>query len=328
MSDRNGQLPLNADGLKDNLQSEIPFQAEPILLIAFNRPDHLERLIDRLRETQPARIFLAVDGPRTGHTTDSERVERTRSLVSHIDWECDVRTLFQERNLGCGEGVSAAITWFFSNVERGIILEDDILPQSSFFGFCSELLQAYENDDRVLAISGCNFVPPDILESNAPYRFSRVPHIWGWATWRRAWALHDLNIGGWREKLPERELLKQMRYSPAGYLYWRTNFEMMAKHAIDTWDFQLVYAGMANQALTATSNVNLIDNIGWGEESTHTADRPNYLRRSENIVLPVGTLPVRVDEKADSWSRKHVFGASTLGLMKQAVRYVKRSKSS
>jgi hypothetical protein len=303
------------------------FDSEPLLLIAFNRPDHLERLIDRLKETQPTRIFLAVDGPRAGHPTDSDRVARTRALVSHIDWPCEVRTLFQESNLGCGEGVSAAISWFFSQVERGIILEDDILPQSSLFGFCSELLQTYENDSRVLAISGCNFVPPEELEFDAPYRFSRVPHIWGWATWKRAWALHDLNIEGWRTALPERRLLRQMGYSPAGFLYWRTNFDMMARHAIDTWDFQLVFAGMANQALTATSNVNLVDNIGWGEESTHTADKPTYLRQSEQIHLPVGTLPVRVDEKADSWSRKNVFGASTLGLMKQAVRYVKRRKS-
>ncbi|HAN70268.1 MAG TPA: nucleotide-diphospho-sugar transferase, partial [Actinobacteria bacterium] len=149
---------------------------EPLLLIAFNRPDHFEQLIERLRETKPQRIYVAIDGPRSGHPTDAERVQRTRDLVQTIDWTEDVRTLIQESNLGCGLGVSTALTWFFDHEVRGIILEDDILPRATFFNFCSELLDRYADDDRVLAISGCNFVPPEFQgRPDQAYRFSRVP---------------------------------------------------------------------------------------------------------------------------------------------------------
>ena len=132
---------------------------EPILVMAFNRPDHLQVLINRLRDVKAAQIYVAIDGPRSARQGEAEHVQKCRDLVRSIDWPCNVTTLFQDNNLGCGMGVSTAITWFFSHVERGIILEDDIIPDPSFFPYCTELLDRYENDDRVFAISGCNFVP-------------------------------------------------------------------------------------------------------------------------------------------------------------------------
>lgn len=301
--------------------------SEPLLLIAFNRPDHFAQLIERLRETGPQRVYVAVDGPRTGHPTDADRVRQTRDLIATIDWTTDVRTLVQESNLGCGQGVSTAITWFFENEERGIILEDDILPRESFFGFCSELLDRYAEDERVLTISGCNFVPPEHLGRPGPYRFSRVPHIWGWATWRRAWQIHDLDISDWRERMPARKLWEVSGHSPGGFVFWRSIFDLMARDGIDTWDMQLVFAGMERDMLTATSNVNLVDNIGWGDIATHTVERPAYLRQSEEITLPTAPVTVEVDEKADAWSRKVVFGATTTGLIGQGIRYVRQRLS-
>lgn len=298
---------------------------EPLLLIAFNRPEHFEQLIERLRETQPQRIYVAIDGPRLGHATDAERVARTRELVQTIDWTTDVHTLFQDTNLGCGLGVSTALTWFFEHEERGIILEDDILPRESFFDFCSELLDRYESDDRVLAISGCNFVPPEFQgDSEQPYRFSRVPHIWGWATWRRAWDLHDLDMSGWREQMAWSQLWKVSGHSLGGMVFWRSIFDLMARNQIDTWDMQLVFAGMSRDMYTATSNVNLVDNIGFGSVATHTDVRPGYLRTSEDISLPTAPVAVRVDERADGWSRKVVFGSTTAGLFGQAFRYLRQ----
>ena len=155
---------------------------EPILLLAFNRPDYLAGLIERLREVQPTRIFIAIDGPREDRPEEASKVQACRDLVGTIDWPCEITTLFQESNLGCGLGVSTAITWFFDNVERGIILEDDLEPDPSFFGYCSELLDRYEQDPRVFAISGCNYVPSaDQGFPDQSYRFSQVAHIWGWA---------------------------------------------------------------------------------------------------------------------------------------------------
>jgi hypothetical protein len=298
---------------------------EPVLVIAFNRPDHLAQLIDRLRRTQPGLVYVAIDGPRGDRPADADLVQRTRDAVAAIDWPCDVHTLFQDRNLGCGVGVSTAIGWFLGQEERGIILEDDILPRDSFFGFCTELLDRYQDDDRVLAISGCNFVPPEAVTRPGPYRFSRVPHIWGWATWRRAWGLHDLDISDWRQQLPRRGLWEAVGRSPSAYVYWKTHFDLMARGAVDTWDYQLVFAGFAHGALTATSNVNLVDNVGFGVDATHTPDQPGFLRHSEDIELPTRDMPVAVDERADKWSQRHVFGASVAGMSAMGLRYVRRS---
>lgn len=300
---------------------------DPVLLIAFNRPDHFGQLIERLRETRPQRIYIAVDGPRSGNVDDTVAVAKTRDLVAAIDWTQEIHTLFQETNLGCGVGVSTAISWFFRHEERGIILEDDILPRESFFEFCSELLDRYAGDPHVLAISGCNFVPPEHLSEPTPYRFSRVPHIWGWATWRDKWAIHDLDISDWNSRMSWRKLLKVSGYSPGGVVFWRSIFNLMASGKIDTWDMQLVFAGMERDMYTATSNVNLVDNIGFGDLATHTEVRPAYLRPSEEIKLPTDYVAVDVDEKADAWSRKVVFGATTSGLIGQAVRYFRRKPS-
>ena len=302
-----------------------PVIRDPLLVIAFNRPEHLSALIDRLRETQPPKVYLAIDGPREAHPSDTETVQACRDLVKNIDWDVEVRTLFQDRNLGCGLGVSSAISWFFEHEERGIILEDDILPRASFFEFCSELLDRYENDERVLAISGCNFVPAQFQSRpDLPYRFSRVPHIWGWATWRRSWELHDLDMSDWRTRLPLRKLWGAVGGSPAGLIFWKSIFDLMASQKVDTWDMQLVLEGMVRDMWTATSNVNLVDNIGFGGLATHTHDRPQYLRTSEEISLPLPMAPVTVDEEADAWSRKVVFGATARGLLDQGVRYLKQ----
>lgn len=298
--------------------------SEPLLLIAFNRPDLFRQLIERLRETKPQRIYVALDGPRVGHPTDAQRVQESRDLIRTIDWTSDVQTLMQDTNLGCGLGVSTAVTWFFDHEERGIILEDDVLPRASFFEFCGELLDRYEKDERVLAISGCNFVPPEHQsDPRQAYRFSRVPHIWGWATWRRSWQLHSLDMSNWRSRMSTRQLWEVAGHSPGGFVFWRSIFDLMARNQVDTWDMQFVFEGMSRGMLTATSNVNLVDNIGFGGTATHTEVRPAYLRVSEEIRIPTTSVPVEVDENADAWSRSVVFGATTSGLIGQGVRYVK-----
>lgn len=299
---------------------------EPLLLIAYNRPDHFAQVIQRLRKVGPNRIYVAIDGPRDGHLEDARQVQATRDLVHTIDWTDAVQTLIQPVNLGCGLGVSTALNWFFDQEERGIILEDDILPQESFFEFCTELLDRYAQDDRVLAISGCNFVPPDFQSSpGSAYRFSRVPHIWGWATWRRSWNLHSLDMSNWRDRMSTRKLWEVSGHSAGGFVFWRSIFELMAQNKVDTWDMQLVFEGMTRDMFTATSNVNLVDNIGFGVSATHTDVRPTYLRVSEEVTLPTDPIPVEVDERADAWSRKVVFGATTPGLIGQGIRYLKQS---
>ena len=301
---------------------------EPVLVMAFNRPDHLQVLLARLREVQPTQLYVAIDGPRASRDGEGAQVQACRDLVASVDWDCDVQTLFQESNLGCGLGVTTAITWFFANVDRGIILEDDIIPDPSFFPFCTELLDRYANNDRVFAISGCNFVPPEAQgHPDLPYRFSQVPHIWGWATWRRSWDQHRLDIAGWRKELPPTKLWARSGHSLPASVYWASTFELLARKEVDTWDGQFVLASMVSHQLTATSNVNLIENIGFGESATHTFEDRNELPPITPIMVPTSPVAVTLDGKADAWTRRHHFRATWRGMLHQADRYRRQRKA-
>ncbi len=299
--------------------------AEPVLLIAFNRPDLLAEVIGRVRPARPPRVYLAVDGARPDRAGEAERVQACRDMVSALDWGCEVHTLFREDNLGCGRGVSGAITWFLAHEERGIILEDDIVVDPSFFGFAAELLERYQHDDRVVAITGTNFVPPEFMTDPTGYRFSRVPVVWGWATWRSTWDRYAFDIDGWRAQLPARRAWPAMGGTVGSYLFWSANFDLMARHAIDTWDLQLVFASMAAGGWTATPQVSLVDNVGFRADATHTLRTPDYLRSVEPIDLPPAERPVVLDERADRWLMHHVYGATLPGLAAQGLRGARRA---
>lgn len=300
---------------------------EPILVMGFNRPELLAKLVDRLREVQPSRVYLAIDGPRPERAGEAELVAQSRSIANQIDWDCDVTTLFQETNLGCGLGVSTAISWFFQHEERGIILEDDILPTPSFFGYCEVLLDRYQDDDRVFAISGCNFVPTDHQSNpDKPYRFTNIPHIWGWASWRRSWQDYRLDIEDWRTRLPLRSLWRVTHRSLPAFVYWVSTFELLAKRQVDTWDGQLVLTAMENGQLIANSNVNLIENLGFGETATHTIEDRNDLQPLEAMLFPVAEVPVVRDVRADDWTRKNHFLATWRGMLGQAQRFAQMKR--
>lgn len=300
---------------------------EAVLLIAFNRPDHLTVLIDRLREVQPTRVYLAVDGARPSRAGEAELVGACQALAGAIDWTCEVNTLFREKNLGCGLGVSSAISWFFEHEERGIILEDDIIPDPSFFPFCVELLDRYRDDSRVFAISGCNFVPPEGLSSTGSYRFAQVPHIWGWATWRRSWDEYQLDIAGWRRRLPIHKLWARSGKRLTATVFWTGTFELLARKQVDTWDGQLVLASMAANQWTATSNVNLVENLGFGADATHTVDEVDTLE-VQPIAIPTTAVPVELDRRADAWTRRHHFRMSVIGMVHQLYRFARLRRGS
>ena len=291
----------------------------PVLLLGFNRPDEMRGLIECLRPHAPEHIYIAVDGPREGRPAEADNVARTRAATELIDWPCEVNTLFRDRNLGCGPGVSSAISWFFDNVDAGIILEDDIRPAATFFPFVEELLERYGDDDRVWAVSGNNFVPPEQLSGEASYRFAVIPHIWGWATWRRTWRQYNFDLSGWQRDLGARRLFEAAGRSPAGYAFWWRSFSQVAGNP-DTWDFQFTAAAMRQGALTATSNVNLTENVGFGADSTHTVNPPDFLRSPGEVQFPlVHPYTVGVDQRAETWTRRHVCGATYRGVALRGV---------
>ena len=295
----------------------------PVLLIGFNRPELLERVIDRLRTAQPRQVFLAVDGPREGVTRDESKVERTRECARLFDWKCDVYTLFREENLGCGRAVSGAITWFFDQVDEGIILEDDVLPDLSFFPYVEELLGRYRDDQRVIGVSGSSYLPSDVAPSHGSYRFSMIPNIWGWATWSDRWDRYRFDIKDWRRRLPTRRLWHWVHHSPWALAFWSAQFDLVGRHRIDTWDLQWVAAAMSTIGLTATPNVNLVENIGWGEGSTHTQLVPDHLQAVRSIDFPLQHPMIEWNSAGDAWTNKHAYQASITGAVERLGRLVR-----
>jgi hypothetical protein len=294
----------------------------PILVLGFNRPDRVRQLLASLSTLAPQQLFFAVDGPRRDRPSDQELVTQTQKSAELINWDCEIHTQFQVENLGCGRGVTAGIDWFFSHVPEGIILEDDIILSPSFFPFCAELLDKYRDDNRVWCVSGSNRLPQEKVSQDFSYRFSTIPQIWGWATWADRWKEYAFDISGWRSNgLSSVKLLQTVNYRLGAFAYWSANFDLMAKMAVDTWDIQLINAAMRNGGLGAIPNVNLVENLGWGEEATHTKATPGFIQPVSNMTFPLTHPTVVVDSRADKFMNQRLYQATPLGLVQQYIRY-------
>jgi hypothetical protein len=297
---------------------------DAVLLIAFNRPTETQAVINRLRQVKPKKIYFAVDGPRPDRPREEMLVKEVRALVSSFDWDCTVSTRFLDANLGCGEGVSTAISWVLATEDSVIVLEDDIIPKNSFFKYCDELLELYKDDEDVFAVSGCNFVPEKFLPETESYRFSSIPHVWGWAVWKRSWETYSFDISNWRQDLPIRELRKSLGGSIVATFMWTRIFDLMAAKKIDTWDYQLCYAVLKSRSKVATVNVNSVTNIGFGNNATHTALAPSYLLDAQEIRFPLSHPAKTLNAEVDKWSQRNVMGASFSGLLRAALKSLKK----
>ncbi len=241
----------------------------PVLFLVFNRPDTTSQVFDQIRKVQPKQLFIAADGPRADKEGEKETCEQVRRMVlDNIEWKCEVRTLFRDTNLGCGKAVSRAIDWFFDHVEQGIILEDDTLPDATFFIFCEQLLHYYNEKEEIMHIGGSNFEIEAAI-GNTSYYFSRYNHIWGWATWRRAWHLYRFNCDQVEAQLLK-EKLKKNNFTNDEINYWIQNFNFINAHEIDTWDYQWHFTMWLNEGIAIIPSKNLISNIGIGKNATHT----------------------------------------------------------
>jgi hypothetical protein len=241
----------------------------PVAFFIFNRPDTTARVFEAIRRAAPPRLLIVADGPRPGRPGETEQCAAARAVVAGVDWPCQVSHNFSESNLGCRSRVSSGLDWVFETVEEAIILEDDCLPHPSFFRFCQELLERYRDDRRVMTISGNNhlFGRKDVTDS---YYFSRYPHIWGWACWRRSWQLYDADMAQWPQVRDAGGL--EASFPPRQARYWRYVFEAVRRGEIDTWDYQLTFSCLLNQALCITPTVNLVSNLGFGAGATNTTD--------------------------------------------------------
>jgi hypothetical protein len=289
------------------------YRCPPVLVLAFNRPDHTRRVLQAVRCARPSRLFVAVDGPRASRAGESTSVRQVQALVEEVDWPCEVRTLFREANLGCKVAVSQAITWFFDEVEAGIVLEDDCVAHPSFFPFAAELLERFRHDQRVLTISGDNF-QFGRRRTGYSYYFSRYPHIWGWATWRRAWRLYDHEMRYWPEMRDGGWLLDVVRSREAAE-YWCKIFDATYHERNTSWAYRWTYAAWLHSGLTVLPNVNLVSNIGFGAGATHTSQRedPAAALSTEQMDLPLRHPPYVIrDDRADRFTQATLFRSAPL----------------
>jgi len=260
----------------------VPRLNVPLLFLIFNRPDTTQQVFDEIRKAQPAQLFVAADGPRKNQVADYELCKKTREIIRQVDWNCRVFTRFQDENLGCRHAVSSAITWFFSNVEEGIILEDDCIPDQSFFRFCQELLEKYRDDERIMMVSGDNFQFGK-RRTNYSYYFSKYFHIWGWATWKRAWNYYDVDMKSWPKIKDGRWLIDIVKDKNAEK-FWEKIFENTYRGTINTWDFQWVFSCWIQNGLAILPNVNLVKNIGFDGNATHTKGKNKQANLSVNSI--------------------------------------------
>lgn len=282
----------------------------PILFVVFNRPETTKLVFEEIRKVRPTRLFIAADGPRENRPDDSIKCEEVRKIVSKVDWLCEVKTLFREKNLGCKKAESSAFDWFFENVEMGIILEDDILPNPSFFPYCEELLERYKDDKRVMHISGDNFLQNNSkFERNESYYFSNIPHIWGWASWRRAWNLYDVNVKKWPE-VKKLGTLSNIFKNYGAYDYWSYVWDKYHAGKIDSYDGQWVFTCALYGGVSINPTVNLISNIGFSGDGTHTKNINWFSNmKTETINFPlVHPKNISVDYSADDFTFRELFG--------------------
>ena len=240
----------------------------PVALLIFNRPETTEKVFAEIAKIKPTRLLVVADGPRQGRIGEYEQCQKTRDIINRVDWSCEVSTNFADVNMGCKARVASGINWIFEQVNEAIILEDDCLPEQSFFRFCQEMLERYKDDPRVGMVSGGN-LQAGRRRGKGDYYFSRYTHIWGWATWRRAWQYYDPDIKLWPQFKSDGWIEKFFDTKGEQH-YWRQSFDWVYSGELDTWDCSWTFTAMTQRFLQIVPNVNLISNIGFGAEATHT----------------------------------------------------------
>ena len=283
----------------------------PISFHVFNRPETTRITFDEIRKIRPCKLFITADGPRESNESDKENCLKVRKIIAEVDWECDVYTNFSDLNKGSFKSAVEGITWVFEHVDRAVILQDDDIPHCSFFRFCKELLDYYENDYRVALISGNNFQLKE-NSSKDSYYFSRYTHIWGWATWRRTWEQIDFSMKEW----PEYKRLNGLKsaFSRREQVDWWDKLyqEMYDKKRRPHWDYLLSLSSYMNNTLTIIPSVNLVSNVGFGEDSSNCKVKTDFhCIPSKEMQFPLKHPKYMARfVKADDYTEKTIFSGT------------------
>lgn len=293
-----------------------------ILFLIFNRLDTTKKVFNEIKKVKPKKLYIASDGARIEREFENDKVQLIRQFVlNNIDWECSVKTRFRDKNLGCKVAVSDAIDWFFSCEESGIILEDDCLPSQSFFWYCQELLEKYKDENNIFMISGDNFQNNN-TRGTGSYYFSNFPHIWGWATWRRSWDLYDVDFIN-HNKLNDIKYPDIIYTNPKYKHFWYRIYNLMK--TVNTWDYQLSFTMFKYNKLCIIPNINLITNIGFGNEATHTNDENDVVANLEKYEFDSLVHPskIEVNIEADMYSANRFFNYEKPKLSARIINKIK-----
>lgn len=264
------------------------FQLEtPVVFIIFKRPDTTEKVFKTIRQAKPSKLLVIADGPREDKPGEAEKCAATRAIIDRVDWDCEVLKNYAEVNLGCKQRVSSGLDWVFENVEEAIILEDDCLPHPTFFRFCEELLEKYRDDERIMTIGGTNLLI-EWKSDLQSYYFSNYFHCWGWATWKRIWNYYDIDMKLWSDS-KIKEKVRNVIADEKQYLNRKKYLDDTYSGKVDSWDYQLFFMCLANSGLSIRPSVNLISNIGFSDEATHT----NVFDFRANLPLKSLAFPLK-----------------------------------
>jgi hypothetical protein len=280
----------------------------PVVLIIFNRPHHTERVFDAIRQAKPSKLLVIADGPRTTRPEDKEKCASARAIIDRVDWECQVFKNYSDINLGCDPRIIDGLNWVFDTVEEAIILEDDCIPHSTFFPYCEELLDRYRHDPRVMNISGQN-VLFGRKRTEYSYSFSRFTLCWGWATWRRSWQYFDIDLKLWPE-VRDKRFMKDILEDPYAVKVWERTAQMLYDGRLTGWDFKWMFSCWLQNGLCIISDRNLVTNIGYGAEATHSHDEKDpYIKMAiEALEFPLKHPPfILRDLQADRFIQRTLF---------------------
>jgi hypothetical protein len=281
----------------------------PVIFLIFNRPAKTKQVFAAIRQAKPSQLLVVADGARVDRPGEAAKCEETKAVINGVDWDCQVLTNYADTNLGLKTRISSGLTWAFSQVEEAIILEDDCLPEPTFFPFCEELLQYYRHDERIGTISGLN-LQFGKKRNDYSYYFSRYHYSWGWATWRRAWQHFDLDMKLWplvRDGNWLRDILDSDRQAVR---YWEIIMQGAYEHELKTWDYPWLFSFWLQGYSTIVPNLNLMRNLGFDGEGTHTFDPNSKFAnlKTENISFPLQHPPFVIrDLQADNFIQKTLY---------------------
>jgi len=290
----------------------------PVAFIIFNRSERTAEVFGAIRAARPAQLFVIADGPRPDVESDATKCAATRAIIERVDWPCQIFRRYADKNIGLRRNVSEGLDWVFNQTERAIILEDDCLPDPSFFPFCEELLERYAEDRHVAAISGTNLDPArNVPPGDDSYYFSRFCHIWGWATWRRAWQLCDHEMKDW-PALRRTDLLERITASARAQNFWRQHFDdshARKRDGLNTWDVAWLFACWRNDLVSIVPRDNLVANIGFGIDAAHTKSSTRAARLpTTSMQFPLGhPKEENVNTTADRHIQENFFEGITPG---------------